>query len=85
MTQEEIIRLLASFEKRLATIADQARETREQAQHTLDRINRLRQDLEQVKSQLVSLADTSDQIPTPPPRRGERPPGKGPTLPPPPG
>jgi uncharacterized protein YoxC len=63
MTPDEMINLLSSFEKRLATIADQAHETREQAQHTLDRLNRLRRDLELVKERLTSSVDTVNYIP----------------------
>lgn len=63
MTTKEILALLANFEKRLSTIADQATETREQAQHTLDRINKLRQEVEQVKARIVSTADTGEHVP----------------------
>jgi hypothetical protein len=65
MTPEEIVSLLLSFEKRLATIADQAHETREQAQHTLDRINRLRHDLDAFRLRLMSSFDTIDYVPVP--------------------
>jgi regulator of replication initiation timing len=58
MSSEDVLNLLANFERRLATIADQAAETREQAQHTLERINRLRQDLAQFKDRLLATADT---------------------------
>jgi uncharacterized protein YoxC len=63
MTPEEMVHLLTSFERRLATIADQAQETREQAQHTLDRVNRLRRDLELVKERLTSSVDTVNYLP----------------------
>jgi uncharacterized coiled-coil DUF342 family protein len=65
MIPEEIVSLLFSFEKRLATIADQAQETREQAQHTLDRINRLRHDLDLFKQRLLSSVDTINYVPVP--------------------
>ena len=58
MAPHEVMTLLLSFEKRLATIAEQAHETCEQAQHTLDRINRLRRDLDQLKQTLVAATST---------------------------
>jgi regulator of replication initiation timing len=66
MTPDEMVNLLMSFERRLATLADQAHETREQAQHTLDRINRLRRDLELVKDRLTSSIDTINYVPLSP-------------------
>jgi hypothetical protein len=63
MTLEEMVTLLLSFERRLATIADQAHETREQAQHTLDRINRLRRDLDLLKQNLTATLDTINYHP----------------------
>jgi hypothetical protein len=65
MTPNEMMTLLLSFEKRLATIADQAHETREQAQHTLDRINRLRRDLDLLKQTLVAAMETVQFEPEP--------------------
>ena len=69
MSGNDFLHLLASFEKRLATIADQVAETREQAQHTLERINRLRQDLTQLKDRFLATADTGAHpvMRTPPP------------------
>jgi hypothetical protein len=58
MSNEEVLNLLTTFEKRLATIADQAAETREQAQHTLERIQRLRQDLGQLRDRILASVDT---------------------------
>jgi hypothetical protein len=46
--------ILLSCERRLASVADQAHETREQAQHTLDRVNLLRRDLGQFRQHLSS-------------------------------
>jgi hypothetical protein len=69
MSDPDFLNLLASLEKRLSTIADQAAETREQAQHTLDRLNRLRHDLDRVKAQLIATTDTGTHQalrPTPP-------------------
>ena len=42
---------------------DQVRETREQAQHTMDRLDRLRHDLERVRKEITAAADTSDSLP----------------------
>jgi hypothetical protein len=44
MTAGEMMSILLSYERRLASVADQAHETREQARHTLDRVNRLRRE-----------------------------------------
>ncbi len=63
MKTNEMINLLASFEKRLAAISDQAAEARAHAQHTIDRINKLRQDIEQLKHRVIATADTSDHAP----------------------
>ena len=52
METHEILQLLMSFNKRLATIADQAHETREQAQHTLDRIYLLSDHIEQLRHRI---------------------------------
>ncbi|HEY7312287.1 MAG TPA: hypothetical protein VH643_23185 [Gemmataceae bacterium] len=52
MDTHEILQLLMSFNKRLATIADQAHETREQAQHTLDRIYLLSDHIEQLRRRI---------------------------------
>jgi hypothetical protein len=38
MTEQEVIAVLASFSKRLATIADRDDETREQARFVYDRL-----------------------------------------------
>jgi hypothetical protein len=64
MTPDEVVNLLLSFERRLGTIADQAHETREQAQHTLDRINRLRRDLELLRQHITGSMDTVAYIPS---------------------
>jgi hypothetical protein len=53
MKSDEIVQMLTSFSKRLATLADQAHETREQAQHTLDRIYLLREDVEQMRRRIM--------------------------------
>jgi hypothetical protein len=64
MTVDEVLALLAMFEKRLDTIADQAQETCEQAHYTLQRIDRLRGDLERVKLDFISAADTAIHRPS---------------------
>jgi hypothetical protein len=69
MTPEEMMSILLSYERRLASIADCAHETREQAQHTLDRVNRLRRDLELFRQHLAAATDTVNFAPgqaTPP-------------------
>ncbi len=66
MNAQEVARLLTRFEKRLATLADQARETRERAQHALDRLNRLRQDVKRLKAQMLAEIPTDDDIRIPP-------------------
>jgi hypothetical protein len=63
MTPNEILNLLLSFEKRLERIAEQAHETCEQAQHTLDRINRLRRDVDLLKDSLVAAMETVQSEP----------------------
>jgi hypothetical protein len=70
MNTLDFINLLATLEKRLSTIADQAAETREQAQHTLDRLHRLRQDIEAVKAKLISISDTGSHTPLRPQASG---------------
>jgi hypothetical protein len=69
MTPEDIVNMLLSLERRLATLADQAHETREQAQHTFDRINRLRRDVELVKQSLTASLDTINYLPVRPENR----------------
>jgi Mg2+ and Co2+ transporter CorA len=61
MKNSEIAQMLTSFSKRLATLADQAHETREQAQHTLDRIYLLREDVEQMRRRFLS--DLAEKAP----------------------
>jgi septal ring factor EnvC (AmiA/AmiB activator) len=63
MKADEVLKLLTKLDRRLATIRDQARETREQAQHTLDRLDRLRQDLERIRHTVIASVETSDSIP----------------------
>jgi hypothetical protein len=62
---DDVLAALVSFERRLDSIADQARETREQAQHTLDRLNRLRRDLERFREDVLAASDTMELPPGP--------------------
>ncbi len=68
MNTDEFLRMLTSISKRLATLGDQAHETREQAQHTLDRIYLLREDVEQLRRRLLAEGET----PTPALSEGRR-------------
>jgi hypothetical protein len=63
MTAEEMMSVLLSYERKLSTIADQAHETREQAQHTLDRVNRLRRDLGLFRQHLGVVRDAASDAP----------------------
>jgi hypothetical protein len=71
MNVEELMPILLGYERRLATITDQVQEARNQAQHTLDRLNRLRRDLELFRQHLMTTGDTVEFVPgqdeTPPP------------------
>ena len=60
MKTDELLRLLAGLERKLASVSDQARETREQAQHTLDRLDLVRQELERLRLMLIAKADTGE-------------------------
>ena len=60
MKTEELLRRLEGLEKKLASVATQARETREQAQHTLDRLDLVRQELQQFRLALLAKADTGE-------------------------
>ena len=48
MKADEVLKLLAKLDQRLSIIWDQARATREQAQNTVDRIDRLRLDIQRL-------------------------------------
>jgi hypothetical protein len=67
MNTTEIVNLLTGFEKRLGTIADQAQETREQAQHTLERINLLLQEIENVRRKVMATIETGEHKTIPKP------------------
>jgi regulator of replication initiation timing len=57
MDSNEVLSKLASFTRRLATLADQIHELREQAQHTLDRMYLLREDIEQLQRAIRDEAE----------------------------
>ncbi len=61
MTTDEVVTLLSNLEKRLTTIADQAEETRSQAQHTLERIDKLRTEVESLRRKALASMDTMEQ------------------------
>jgi hypothetical protein len=63
MTPNDVLNLLNSFQKRLATIEDQARESRDQAQHVLDRVGKLRHDLEELAKKVLATMDTGEHVP----------------------
>lgn len=63
MTLNDVLTLLTSFQKRLATIEDQARESRDQGQHVLDRIGKLRHDLEELAKKVLATIDTGEHVP----------------------
>ena len=63
MTTDELLKLLSRLDRRLATVSDQVRETREQAQHAMDRLDRLRHDLDRIRREITASADTSDSLP----------------------
>ena len=65
MESNEILHKLTSFNKRLATLADQVHEMREQAQHTLDRLYLLREDIEDVRRRLAADMDEATRTPLP--------------------
>jgi hypothetical protein len=49
MTLQEVLAILARMEGQLVGVEDQARATREMARHTLERLGRLREDLQQAR------------------------------------
>jgi hypothetical protein len=59
MNSQAVINLLEGLARRLGTLADQAQEARRQAQHVQDRVMRLHAEVERLKQDLVSLADTA--------------------------
>lgn len=58
MTTEELVETLSRFEKRLGALADQARESYEQARHVVQRIELFQKDLLKMKQDLMGAADT---------------------------
>lgn len=65
MMTDEVLYILTNVSKRLATLADHAHETREQAQHTLDRIYLLRQYLDELKQRILSESEMETPVPLP--------------------
>jgi hypothetical protein len=65
MSSDEVVRFLERMEKRLATLADQIQEVRAQSQHSLDRLNLLRRDLEAFRLNLRPPGDTVHDCPVP--------------------
>jgi predicted nucleic acid-binding Zn-ribbon protein len=63
MTPNDVLNLLTSFQKRLTTIENQAREARDQAQHVLDRLGKLQNDLEGLVRKVVAMLDTGEHVP----------------------
>jgi hypothetical protein len=59
MTPDEVINLMTKLEMRLVNLTDHAEETCRQAQHTLQRIELLRRDLERLKEDILTKEDTS--------------------------
>jgi hypothetical protein len=62
MKTNEILHMLGCVSKRLATLADQAHETREQAQHTLDRIYLLREDVERLQERILDESNEDEEM-----------------------
>ncbi len=58
MTAERLIKLLDQFDTKLATAASQAKQAKDHAQQALDLIETVRQEILQVKKQVVSTAVT---------------------------
>jgi hypothetical protein len=58
MTNDEVLELLTDLGTRLATVADLAHETWEQARHTLDRVSWLCEDVGRLREGMLSSADT---------------------------
>ena len=63
MKADEVLKLLAKLDQRLSIIWDQARATRKQAQNTVDRIDRLRLDIQRLHAGAVVCDKTSDCLP----------------------
>jgi cell division septum initiation protein DivIVA len=66
MTTEEVLALLNQLTKRLGTVEDQAREARDQVQHVLDRVARLRQEVEKCHQEIFANVDTQTHRPLKP-------------------
>jgi len=64
MDSEEMLQRLTRFGRRLTTIADQIHETREQAQHALDRVYLLLDDVEQLRRELAAAVEAERYLPS---------------------
>jgi hypothetical protein len=67
MDPEEMLERLTRFGRRLTTIADQIHETREQAQHALDRVYLLCDDVEQLRRELTAAIEAERYLASPRP------------------
>jgi hypothetical protein len=67
MNPEEMLQRLTRFGRRLTTIADQIHETREQAQHALDRVYLLCDDVEQLRRELAAAIEAERYLSRPRP------------------
>jgi hypothetical protein len=72
MTLQEVLDFLAAMERRLAALEGEAQQTLEGAQHTLDRLTGLRDDLQKIDRAARTLApaaekeqDSSEDTPRP--------------------
>jgi hypothetical protein len=72
MTTQEVLDFLEAMERRLAALEGEAQQTLEGAQHTLDRLTGLRDDLRQIDRAVHALAppdekekDSDDDTPRP--------------------
>jgi hypothetical protein len=65
MNPEDMLQRLTRFGRRLTTIADQIHETREQAQHALDRVYLLCDDIEQLRRELTASIEAERYLARP--------------------
>lgn len=64
MNNDEVLDLLVKLERRMLALADAAQEAREQAQHVLDRLTLLLDDVTALRQALSAEADTINFRPT---------------------
>jgi hypothetical protein len=65
MDSDELLHHLTRFGRRLTTIADQIHETREQAQHALDRVYLLCDEVEQLRRELAAAIEAERYLARP--------------------